>query len=148
MSASRQRSRRSLDSRMKCTWVRTGEDGRSHFADLDIPLKDLPRAPGDHRYLSDTLPALGYIFGETPADRPDEFHPAPFRQFLIVLSGVLEVECGDGSRRRIGSGEVLLAEDTTGEGHITRNVGGPRRDVRILLPDDFDPSVWAGGGAR
>jgi len=41
---------------------------------------------------------------------------------------------GDGSKRLIGPGEVLLAEDTTGRGHISRAVGGrPRRSILVTL---------------
>jgi uncharacterized cupin superfamily protein len=40
-----------------------------------------------------------------------------------MLSGEMEVEIGDGSKRRFKAGDVLLAEDTTGQGHITRRFG-------------------------
>lgn len=71
-----------------------------------------------------------------------EHLPAPRRQFVITLSGCGEIECGDGSRRRFGPGDILLAEDTTGQGHITREVGGPRRGIFIPLRRDSDLSVW------
>ena len=44
------------------------------------------------------------------------------------------VETGDGTVRRFGPGDVMLAEDTTGRGHITRVVGNqPRHYVFIPL---------------
>jgi hypothetical protein len=60
---------------------------------------------------------------------------------VVTLSGIGEIECGDGSRRRFGPGDILLAEDTTGQGHITREIEGPRRGIFIPLPQDFDISM-------
>jgi hypothetical protein len=82
------------------------------------------------------------IFRETPAGGALDFHTAPRRQFVITLSGIGEIECGDGSRRRVGPGDIMLAEDTTGQGHITREIQGPRRGLFIPLPPDFDIRVW------
>ncbi len=70
------------------------------------------------------------------------FHPAPRRQFVVNLSGLVEIECGDGSKRRLGAGDILLADDTTGQGHITREIEGPRRGIFIFLRDDVNPSAW------
>jgi quercetin dioxygenase-like cupin family protein len=52
-----------------------------------------------------------------------ELHPAPTRQFLALLSGAVEVETTDGTVRRLGPGDLVLLEDTTGRGHVTRNIG-------------------------
>ena len=41
----------------------------------------------------------------------------------ISLSVTAEIEVGDGTVARIGPGDVVLAEDLTGQGHITRVVG-------------------------
>ena len=48
---------------------------------------------------------------------------APRRQFVIILSGQLEIGCGDGSKQVFGPGDARLVEDTTGKGHTTRVVG-------------------------
>ncbi len=76
------------------------------------------------------------------ATAPD-WHTAPRKQFAINMSGELEVELSDGSRRRIGSDLVYL-EDTTGKGHVTRALG-PITNVFIHVPDDFDVVAWASG---
>ena len=53
---------------------------------------------------------------------------------MINLSGETEIEIGDGTKRRFGPGDILLAEDTSGQGHISRDVGTqPRRFVFILI---------------
>jgi len=75
--------------------------------------------------------------------RAPDWHNAPRKQFAINMTGELEVELTDGSRRKIGSDLVFL-EDTTGKGHITRALG-PITNVFIHVPDDFDVVAWARG---
>ena len=50
-------------------------------------------------------------------------HPAPRKQFVMVLTGVLEVEAGDGEKRTFTPGSVLLVTDVDGMGHRTQVVG-------------------------
>jgi len=127
---------------MKVARIFTGQDNRSHFEDIEIPL-----GPAPYGRMSELMPAIGVIFRETPAGGALDFHPAPRRQLVITLSGLGEIECGDGSRRRFGPGEIMLAEDTTGQGHITREIE-PRRGIFIPLPPDFDILVWRGRATR
>jgi hypothetical protein len=122
---------------MRAARIYTGADGRSHFEDLDIPLK-----PGKYGTLSDLVPAEGVIFRETPLGGALDFHVAPRRQFVITLAGLVEIECGDGTKRHFGPGDIMLADDTTGQGHITREVQGPRRSLFIPLPESFDTRPW------
>jgi hypothetical protein len=75
--------------------------------------------------------------------RAPDWHTAPRKQFAINMTGELEVELSDGSRRRIGSDLVYL-EDTTGKGHVTRALG-PITNVFLHVPDDFDVVAWAAG---
>jgi quercetin dioxygenase-like cupin family protein len=42
---------------------------------------------------------------------------------IFCLSGEIEAEVSDGEVRRFGPGAVILLEDTSGPGHITRVVG-------------------------
>jgi quercetin dioxygenase-like cupin family protein len=60
------------------------------------------------------------------------WHCAPRRQYTITLAGEAEVEVGDGTIKRIGPGDVLLAEDLTGQGHITRVVGDQQRFYAVI----------------
>ena len=118
---------------MEITRVYTGDDNQSHFETIDVPLSE-------SRYgsLSQLFEAEGVIFRETPVGGELDFHNAPRRQFVVTLSGLVEIECGDGSKRQLGAGQILLADDTTGQGHITRDLEGPRRSLFIPLPKDFD----------
>jgi hypothetical protein len=58
-----------------------------------------------------------------------DWHPAPLKQFVMVLTGLMEVEAGDGTRRQFAPGSVLLVTDTQGRGHRTSTVG----DLDVLL---------------
>jgi hypothetical protein len=115
---------------MKVVRIYTGADNKSHFEDLEIPLKD----GGKVGFVSDLSKATGVVFRETTGDYNYDFHTAPRRQYVVNLEGGVEIEVGDGTKRILGTGDVLLAEDTTGQGHISRAVAGkPRRSLFITL---------------
>ena len=113
---------------MKMVRVFTGDDGASHFEDLDIELED--RGPVGR--ISELWAGTGVIFREVDGDYALDFHTAPRRQFVVNLSGSVEIEVGDGSTRLLGPGDILLAEDTTGQGHISRAVDGQARRCLFL----------------
>jgi hypothetical protein len=52
---------------------------------------------------------------------------------VITLSGQGEIEISDGAKRRFGPGAVMLADDTTGRGHITRVVSNEPR-LYVMIP--------------
>ena len=117
---------------MKVTRVYTGSDNQSHFEDIDVELKD--GGPGGH--MSSLVPAKGIVFRENTGDYNCDWHNAPRRQYVVTLEGEVEIEIGDGTKRILGAGDILLAEDTTGQGHISRAVNGkPRKSLFITLED-------------
>lgn len=58
-------------------------------------------------------------FGSRQPGVLQDWHPAPQRQFVIILSGQLEIGFEDGSKKVFGPGDARLIEDTTGKGHTT-----------------------------
>ena len=115
---------------MKVLRIYTGPDNKSHFEDVEIPLKD----SGKVGFLSKLTKATGVLFRETGGDYNYDFHTAPRRQYVVNLEGEVEIEVGDGTKRIVRAGEILLAEDTTGQGHISRAVAGkPRKSLFITL---------------
>jgi hypothetical protein len=110
--------------------IYTGPDNRSHFEDLQIPLT----SAGKIGFISALMKSTGVVFRETDGDYDYDFHTAPRRQFVVNLEGEVEIEVGDGTKRVLRSGDILLAEDTTGQGHISRAVAGkPRKSLFITL---------------
>jgi len=96
----------------------SGDDGESHMEEMDI---------ADHPELTNLHGASGIVFKTYDADYFSDFHRAPRRQYVINIEGEVEIELGDGSKHHFGPGHVMLAEDLTGRGHITRVAGGKRR---------------------
>ena len=68
---------------MHVTRLYTGADGESHFEDVEVALEDL----GDIGALSELIPATGLVIRETGPDYDFDWHNAPRRQYVVVLSG-------------------------------------------------------------
>ncbi|HLF72026.1 MAG TPA: cupin domain-containing protein [Dehalococcoidia bacterium] len=62
-------------------------------------------------------------FGLRPPGAVQDWHPAPQRQFVFILSGSLEIGFEDGSKKVFGPGDARLVEDITGKGHTTIALG-------------------------
>jgi hypothetical protein len=123
---------------LKVTRFYTGDDNRSHFEDLDVPMNDLTRG-----WRSDVIDVTGLMFRQSDGTSHFlELHPAPRRQFILCMAGIVEIELGDGEKRQFGPGDVYLADDLTGEGHIHREIEGPLTHAWVHLPDDFDLAPW------
>ena len=124
---------------MTYTYIRlfADEDGESHFEDVEITLQEIDFVPpAPPVLLSSFNPANQYGFEVVPPGYHGDWHPAPGRVLAIYLTGEGEIEASDGEVRPIGPGTILLAEDTTGKGHISRSTGTSETLVAILqLPD-------------
>jgi hypothetical protein len=116
---------------MKVTRIYTGDDGESHFEDVGIPLERI--SPGGR--LSEAVSVKSVVFRETDGDYNLDFHCAPRRQYVVNLTGSVEIETGTGDIRLLGPGSILLAEDTTGKGHISRAVGNEQRQSLFIALD-------------
>jgi len=117
---------------MKVTRLYTGADGLTKVEEFEIPLK--PQGRGTE--LSEIVGVTSLQFRRTNQDYNLDWHTAPRRQYVVTLSGESEVELEGGRKIRLGPGHILLAEDTTGKGHISRAVGGAARlSLFITLAD-------------
>jgi hypothetical protein len=115
---------------MHITRIYETPDGLSHFDEVEVPLAE----GGEIGRLSMLEPATGVIFRETDGTYDFDWHRAPRRQYVVLLDGEIEIEVGDGEKRRFRGGEVLLVEDTRGRGHRSRSVdGGVRRSLFVAL---------------
>ncbi|WP_332449857.1 cupin domain-containing protein [Methanoculleus sp.] len=102
--------------------IYTDSQGDSHFDAVTVE-QSLVRAapPAAPFYVSEDGPASKYRFYTFEPGWIGEPHPAPTRQFLALLSGEVEMETTDRTVRRFGPGDLVLLEDTSGKGHVTRN---------------------------
>jgi quercetin dioxygenase-like cupin family protein len=95
----------------------TGTDGQCHLEEQSLET---------HPILAKPQVARNIVFAQQPGGTFIDWHPAPRRQYVILLSGEIEIGFGDGSTRRFGPGDARLVEDTTGHGHTTKFIGdGP-----------------------
>lgn len=116
---------------MKITRIYADADGESHFEDLEVAFAHTS-AVGR---VSDPIPATGLLFREAPADYDLDWHNAPRRQYVINLDGSVQITASDGETRVIGAGEVFLAEDTTGKGHVSKTVDNQVRNCVFVTLD-------------
>jgi hypothetical protein len=114
------------------------EDGESHLEYVDFAFEEsdfLPPAPS--MYLTAQTPASGYFIARVPPGWHADWHRAPVRELAVYVTGEGEIEASDGTVRPLRPGTILLVDDTTGKGHITRVTGAEEMLVVIVtLPDD------------
>lgn len=102
-----------------------GDDEKSHIEELDL---------ATNVEMKSLQAAKGIIFSETPSGNFINWHPAPRRQYIIQLSGQVEIGLPDGTTVRYQPGDTRLVEDTSGEGHTTRVISdGPSITATIHL---------------
>jgi hypothetical protein len=114
----------------------TGPDNQTHAEEISIKLN--PRIGQFDGKLQDSdifkVESLKF-YRESPGYMND-WHPANGRQYLFTISGKGEIELIGGQKIRLEPGRILLAEDVTGKGHITRTVGSEDWvSVHVYLPE-------------
>jgi len=109
--------------------IYSSPDGKSHFQEIEPDFKPL----GDQSESAELIPGSGIVVRRFAPRRTNPWHHAPAYAAVFTLSGAVDIEIGDGTVRRLGPGDILIAEDLTGQGHVTREVG-PEPRVSIFVP--------------
>ncbi len=102
--------------------VYSGSDGQSHIEELKMTSADVFTFP--------TEQGEELVFRRDPMPG---WHNCPRRQFVITLSGHVELGFGDGTTKRLGPGDISLMEDHTGQGHTTTVVEAPWLSIQISV---------------
>lgn len=101
-------------------------DGESHFRDggsLDLVLPSAAeRADGD-MFFHTMQGVASVMLTRLKAGMTEDWHASPQRMFVFGLGGEVEMSASDGTTRVVGSGDMLLLEDTSGKGHLTHVPG-------------------------
>jgi hypothetical protein len=106
------------------TVVRVADDGTTYFDDEAIHLVPAVYVPGIPLVdSSERIPVTALTISRCEANFVGDWHPAPRRQFVLVLQGGFEITSGRGECRTFRSGDVVLVEDVEGSGHQTKSVG-------------------------
>lgn len=119
---------RAWETDMSITQIYSGEDGESHFSEFSNFFDE-----NDVRMKTQLYPAVGWDIGIGKPGWVADWHVARVPRVLIVLEGILEVEVGSGEIRQFEKGDVLVAKDTTGKGHISR-VAGNKPLTTLTIP--------------
>jgi hypothetical protein len=107
--------------------IYTDHTGESHFCHTKVSFSLIDYAPPAPAIsVSEIFDSQGLVFISSPPGWHGDWHPAPRKQYMICLEGELEVTVSDGETRRFGPGNVILVEDTSGKGHISKVVGNER----------------------
>lgn len=116
---------------MKIHHLYTDAQGESHFDDIEIKFG----AATPSGRLSERLSATGIIFREVQPTYELDWHNAPRRQYIINLDNGVQITASDGEARVIAAGEVILVEDTTGKGHLSKAVNDRLRHCIYVALD-------------
>ena len=116
-----------------------GDDGVSHFEDVSLLFDVLPAEPGvaelwwSHGVDVDRV----HFLTVKAADQAPDWHCGPRRQFVVFLTGWVQLTAGDGETRRLPAGSSVLVEDLHGGGHVTEHEPGDQRV--LVIPLDAGP---------
>ena len=122
---------------MKYVRLYTGPDQLSHFEDVEV---EMGQAGSASQVLSKPMETKAIQFRQNASAYQLDWHPAPRRQFVINLTGEVEITASDGEVRRFGPGTIMLAEDTTGKGHLSKATSDEERlSLFVYLPEDPQP---------
>ena len=103
---------------MQVVRIYTGDDGESHFEEINLPYEKVAEAERTAVENAENIHFRRYQPGGFI-----DWHTAPRRQYVICISGQIEIGLGDGSKHLFGPGDARLVEDTTGQGHTTLTAG-------------------------
>lgn len=107
-------------------WV--DESGETHYQDIEISLT--PSGPLGR--MSAPLSVTSMILRENDPGYDYDWHVAPQKQYIIMLSGLVEIQVSDGESRTFGPGDIVQMEDITGKGHKSWSPDGNSRRSLFL----------------
>jgi hypothetical protein len=109
--------------------------GGTRFDEFDVPQAETPYAENVPPLLiSAALAGTGAVFVTVPVEvRETERHPAPRRQFVVVLEGQFEIGTTDGEKRSLSPGMIALMDDVGTRGHTT-TVGSTGPATFLAIP--------------
>ena len=109
---------------MRFPMIHADENGETHFAVQEIPEREMAVGPPPNPKgrMSDlgAVNTMSIIAFSAGTEAPALSAPQPY--IVIVLSGEGEVATSDGEARKFHPGDVLLCNDLTGKGHVTRAI--------------------------
>lgn len=109
------------ESSVSVTRIWSGPDGKARAEEMAVKMSLRANRAGSEQ--SEAIPAAGVQLVRWLPGYLADWHTAPRRQYLIPLSGHGELELPGGRKVPLEPGRIVLLEDVTGKGHISRAVG-------------------------
>ena len=117
---------------MKITRIYADAEGESHFEEIEVEGELSERG-----FYASPLSVGKMMLRETPGPSTQDWHVAPKRVYVVLLTGAVEIEVSSGETRGFSAGDVLFAEDTFGKGHKTTTISeGMRKSLFITARED------------
>jgi hypothetical protein len=111
-----------------------GVDGVSYFREFDQLFA------GEADEWSPTLPVIGVQLANIDQDAFIDWHPEVTNNLVLVTRGSLELEVsGDNAVETFRAGDIVLAADITGKGHIDRFA----QSTSLVVPILEHSQLWA-----
>ena len=101
------------------------DDGVSDTVEESLPI--LTKGPSGR--VTAEEPITGFQYVVAPATLAYDWHQAPQKQYVLPLTGGMQVENGKGGKHTVHPGDIYRGEDTDGQGHITRALNGQRLSI-------------------
>ncbi len=113
---------------IRAYYLYTGDDGNAHVT------KGTVSEIGQTEVLS-------IHFKETQPHASFDWHNAPVTQYVITLAGILEFTTAGGEVFILEPGDVLVAMDTTGDGHRWRLLNNePWKRAYVIFREGTAPN--------
>src|SRR5215510_8141584 len=94
--------------------IYTGSDDKSHFEEIHPRFESRgDRSESAELIPGSGIPGSGIIIRRFEASRSNHWHHPPGRFAVFTLSGAVDIEIGGGTVRRLGPGDILIAEALT-----------------------------------
>ena len=102
----------------KINSIVTGQDNKSYFEEIIIK----PSVKHPLGLYSEKIKVTNLIFREFQPNMEFNWHNAPEEQYIIYLQGEVLVRASGGETKIFKTGDILLAKDLHGQGHITKTL--------------------------
>jgi quercetin dioxygenase-like cupin family protein len=103
------------------TRLYTGSDSQTHAESVEITLT--PSTAYSEFGASEPVKVSEAQFFRLPKGKVQDWHNPAYRQHVVTLTGRGEVEIAGKRKIPLSPGRVVLLENVTGRGHITRSFG-------------------------
>jgi len=121
---------------MKYVRLHADKVGNTHFEDAIIKLDEADyRPPAPLVFVSHAYQTDGVQFIRLPSGWSADAIQIPKKQFLICITGHIEVTASDGKTRTFGPGDAILMEDADSKGHRTRVKGSTEFSAAVIPID-------------